>query len=74
MALEIPSAIAENGWQFYTKCTCGGSLKYKYRNDNKPGYELHWLVRARQFKLLLNAKLIVSLKPISELDSTLKSL
>ncbi len=74
MAIIAPAAIAENGWQFFTKCRCDGILKWKYRHPGKPNLELHWWVGYYQFKVMNQNTTKIPLTKISKLDEILKSL
>lgn len=71
MTIETPNAITDNGWYFYSKCTCGGILKHKFRHTNKPGLELHWYVRKDNFLIKSYNTIKVQLTPISNLQQIL---
>jgi len=74
MERNEPTALAENGWQFYEKCNCQRTLKYRYIHPNKPGLKLEWIVRFQQFSISDKGLTKVPLTKLSKLDEVLKSL
>ena len=69
-----PAAIADNGWELHDKCRCGGRLRYKYRHPDKPGYELEWIVKYFQFRILEGRKVHTPITNIKDLDTILSAL
>lgn len=54
MAAEINTAV----WKLYKVCSCGGTLKHKYRNTGNARIELHILPNRATFNVLENGRLI----------------
>jgi hypothetical protein len=72
--IEILPTITENGWSFYTKCRCGGLLKYKFRNENHKGLELEWWCKNSLFCIMRGKRTEVAVTRIDKLEETLKAL
>lgn len=70
-----PQAIATHGWQYYSKCRCGGILKHKYRNPSYPELELEWWVKYGQFRITYRGtQTKVAPTAVSQLNEVLNSL
>jgi hypothetical protein len=72
--IVAPAALSEYGWYFHEKCRCGGILKWKFRHKDKPGYQLEWLVRYFQFKVMNGNSTAVGMTKIADLENVLKTL
>ena len=70
---SIEKLLADD-WFLYEKCKCGGKLKYKYRHDNHPGYEVWWYPKLFQFRIFYQNKSIRPLTPIGKLTDVLKQI
>lgn len=71
---DTEEILTRYGWAFYDKCRCGGVLKHKYRNPDKPGVEIEWQVKRYLFKVKCWGKTIKTLTAIGKLEETLKEL
>jgi hypothetical protein len=74
MALIIPEAITNNGWEFHEKCKCTGVRKWKFRNKKYPSLELEWWISYYQFKIMDKNMTRVPLTKLAKLDEILKAL
>jgi hypothetical protein len=50
--LWFEAGLNKEVWRFYKKCTCGGTLTYKYRNTLNSEKELWIYPNRRQFRII----------------------
>jgi len=62
------------GWFLYEKCKCGGKLKYKYRSENYPGYEVWWYPKHFEFRIFYQSKSVQPVTPIGKLTQVLNNM
>lgn len=67
----IPQPIEDHGWNFFEKCRCGGTLKYKFKHPNKPDMLLIWMPTYRQFKIQDKNITKIPVTKIEKLQETL---
>jgi hypothetical protein len=72
--ITILPKITNNGWLFYSKCRCGGLLKYKFRNENHKGLELEWWCKNGLFCIMRGKRAEVAVTKIEKLEETLLAL
>lgn len=60
-----------DGFEFYSKCRCGGVLKHKYHKLDNKSNKYYLLPTKNQAQIIKNNRLIGTY-PLSELENKLK--
>jgi hypothetical protein len=66
--------LTANGWKFFHRCNCGGSLREHYHNENFKGYEIRIRPSRSTFYILNKGVYAVNPSHGYKLESEMKKL
>lgn len=65
--------LEKYGWYKFHQCTCGGTLKQKFKHPNKPAQEIHIQPNRNTWKHLVN-RIVVANGVSNSLEDKLKEI
>jgi hypothetical protein len=55
---KIDETLMKLGWQFHDSCTCGGTLRKKYKCKAFPGFIVRIAPRREQYDIQENGRIV----------------